>query len=205
MRFIGMVVVLAWVQAASAALAQDPNDRGSRPPAQFDFYQLALTWIPGFCASHPDPQECGRNLGFGLHGLWPQSTDGYPSTCSREPLPAAQRAAQAGLFASPTLIDHEWTKHGTCSGLGATGYFALIRQVLAAVRVPPQYQHQVSLHPGDRDAVVAAFQQANPQFSAGSFVLACRQGQVEEIHVCLTKSGAPRACVPWEAREGNCR
>ena len=52
-----------------AACAGD--DVGGRPPKSFDYYVLALTWVPGFCAGHGSDQECSKGLGFALHGLWP--------------------------------------------------------------------------------------------------------------------------------------
>ncbi len=63
-------------------------------PGQFDFYLLNLSWSPEFCATHGDSPECGRNLGFVVHGLWPQDTNGdYPQHCSdaRRPTQPAGR------------------------------------------------------------------------------------------------------------------
>ena len=58
-----------------------------RPPGSFDYYILALTWVPGFCAGHGSDQECSKGLGFALHGLWPQFENGsYPTFCSNAPL-----------------------------------------------------------------------------------------------------------------------
>jgi ribonuclease I len=49
------------------------------PPGQFDFYLLNLSWSPEFCATHGESPECGHNLGFVVHGLWPQDSNGnYP-------------------------------------------------------------------------------------------------------------------------------
>ena len=63
-------------------------------PGEFDYYALALSWSPSYCATNGgrDPNQCGsgRRLGFVLHGLWPQYEKGYPQSCSREPLPDAK-------------------------------------------------------------------------------------------------------------------
>jgi ribonuclease I len=57
-----------------------------RTPGQFDFYLFNLSWSPEFCATHGDSPECGRKLGFVVHGLWPQDASGdYPQHCSSAP------------------------------------------------------------------------------------------------------------------------
>ena len=48
---------LAWLCLAGAAQAQGFGQRG-RTPGDFDFYVLALSWSPGFCALDGDR---GRN------------------------------------------------------------------------------------------------------------------------------------------------
>jgi ribonuclease T2 len=88
-------------------------------PGRFDYYAVALSWSPSYCATNRDPDQCdaGRKLGFVLHGLWPQFEAGYPEECSREQLPGAVRGRYAAIYPSEKLIGHEWKKHGTCSGL----------------------------------------------------------------------------------------
>ncbi len=40
---------------------------------EFDYYAMALSWSPEHCAIKPaDRDQCSRQLGFVLHGLWPQ-------------------------------------------------------------------------------------------------------------------------------------
>ena len=43
------------------------------------------------------------------------------------------------LMPARGLIINEWKKHGTCTGLSAQGYFQTVRQVRAAVKIPPEY------------------------------------------------------------------
>jgi ribonuclease T2 len=185
--------------------AQSGVDLGPQPPGQFDFYVLSLTWVPGFCATHSDPEECVRDLGFALHGLWPESLSGYPSNCSTDALPEDARTAYAGLFPSAHMIDHEWSKHGTCSGLAASGFFAKTKSLLGSITIPPDYQHRVKLQPSDAATVKAAFLAANPSLKARSVVLSCAERRISEIHVCLRKDGSARACEAWERAEDNCR
>ena len=94
------------------------------PPGQFDFYLLNLSWSPEFCATHPDSPECGRHLGFVVHGLWPQDANGdYPQHCSDARGPGDPQA-DTDIMPRASLVEHEWQTHGTCSGLGGDDYFA---------------------------------------------------------------------------------
>jgi ribonuclease T2 len=57
--------------------------------ADFDFYVLALSWSPSYCASKggdADPEQCGlaKPPGFTAHGLWPQFERGSPQNCAAD-------------------------------------------------------------------------------------------------------------------------
>ena len=199
------VTLLTSILPLQAASAQGNRELGPQPPGQFDFYVLSLTWVPGFCATHHDPQECGQGLGFRLHGLWPESVNGWPSDCSSVALPDDVRAAYAGLFPSSGMIDHEWSKHGTCSGLDPAGYFQTAQSLLGGISVPPDFQQSETIGPADAASVKAAFLAANPTLTDGSLALSCTRHGVSEIHICLAKDGTGRVCENWERAEDNCR
>jgi ribonuclease T2 len=166
---------------------------------------LSLTWVPGFCATHRDPEECRRDLGFRLHGLWPESVDGYPSDCSSDALPEKVREAYVGLFPSPQMIDHEWLKHGTCTGLKPSEFFQKTQHLLASTIIPVNYRQRANIRSSDAAMIKAAFLAANPSFTAGSVVLLCARRLISEIHICLGKDGGARVCEAWERAEDNCR
>src|SRR5690349_21489907 len=63
------VLLLLSYQTAAAQQTAVPGD--------FQYYVLALSYAPDFCdqpGGRKDPRECGtgRQLGFVVHGLWPQ-------------------------------------------------------------------------------------------------------------------------------------
>ena len=76
---------------------------------------------------------------FSIHGLWPQyTTSGYPSSCTNEEFDMnaiknigmdnmIQKWPDVQYSLNNTLYDsfwiHEWSKHGTCSGLSQYDYF----------------------------------------------------------------------------------
>ena len=198
-------VLAAALLSLQAAWAQTGRDLGPQPPGHFDFYVLSLTWVPGFCATHRDPAECRQDLGFRLHGLWPESMNGWPANCSSDALPESVRAAFVHLFPSPGMIGHEWSAHGSCTALGPSGFYAATQAALASVAIPPEYQHRGTIGAANAPAVKAAFLAANPNLRPGSLALVCAGRRISEIHVCLTRQGSARVCEPWELAEDNCR
>jgi ribonuclease T2 len=105
------------------------------------------------------------------------------------------------------LIYHEWSAHGTCSGLDPPAFFATVRRAYTSISVPAQLSavHQ-SLQQAPA-AVAAAFTDANPQLLPQSVVVTC-SGQslprLREVHVCLDRDLNPRACSADALREA-CR
>ena len=126
------IALLVLMGLAAGSHARRPADE----PGDFDYYAVALSWSPSFCATRNDPEQCaiGRRLGFVLHGLWPQYERGYPESCSTEKLPRQVLDRFSALFPSQWLAEHEWKKHGTCSGLDPAGYFALSGKLRSQVR-----------------------------------------------------------------------
>ncbi|HEX3726314.1 MAG TPA: hypothetical protein VHV08_08725, partial [Pirellulales bacterium] len=123
MAAIALGLALAGWTAAGAQTTRQNE------PGRFDYYVLALSWSPSWCAASqersperaPDQQCSGRPFAFVVHGLWPQYEHGFPSYC-QVPAPRLDRAvvgAALDLMPSPRLVFHEWDRHGTCSGLPA--------------------------------------------------------------------------------------
>ncbi len=149
----------------------------------FSYYLLSLSYGPDFCAQpkgDKDPRECGkgRNVGFVVHGLWPQSDSVTgPQHCGPSS-PVSQAIITATLSYIPTesLIQHEWTNHGTCSGLSVEDYFAAVRKARDSVKIPAdlsQPAQQLQLSPA---AVAAKFAAANPSFPKEAFRVSCYPG-----------------------------
>mmetsp|Transcript_31905 Transcript_31905/g.48931 ORF Transcript_31905/g.48931 Transcript_31905/m.48931 type:complete len:245 (-) Transcript_31905:87-821(-) len=112
----------------------------------FDLYILSMSYQPEFCFMHrhDDFVGCRNPLEFWkghltIHGLWPERQDGtWPSTCSNEPFndstwadvgPDLERLwpnvkTKDTEEAYTGFWKHEWSKHGTCSGLSQDNYFS---------------------------------------------------------------------------------
>jgi ribonuclease T2 len=167
----------------------------------FSPYMLVLSDAPDFCSEpggQKDARECGsgRRIGFIVHGLWPENDSSRaPENCGGSPVSQAIIQATLNYIPVPSLIQHEWKTHGTCTGLTAADFFAALRKARDSVNVPAdlnQPSQQVQLSPADVEGKLAA---ANPTFPAAAFRTSCyRDGKLQEIRVCLNKDLSPRAC-----------
>jgi len=166
----------------------------------FDYYVLVLSWSPDYCATsgEDDTQQCsiGKKLGFVLHGLWPQYEKGYPGYCSNEKMPADVKARFPQLYPSPALYDHEWEKHGTCSGLGPEGYLALSKALKDSVAIPPDYRSPAQAFRTTTADLEDAFVSANPELSTDALAVDCSgSGRfLQALYACFSVDGVPRAC-----------
>lgn len=129
MKKLFTILAVIALTAGSIGLSSARQSQSSKAQAEsvagvFDYYLLTLSWSPTFCLTHKDDVQCsGKGYGFVLHGLWPQyAKGGWPESCPPlTTLSAAESSKGLTLFPTKKLLDHEWSKHGTCSGLGAMG------------------------------------------------------------------------------------
>ena len=195
-------LIMALMLIAGAARAE-----GERAGA-FDYYVLALSWTPTWCAIEGDgrgsPQcDPGQGFGFTLHGLWPQYEEGWPSYCpTSERNPSRGMTADiADIMGSSGLAWHQWNKHGVCSGLSARDYFALSRLAYERVTRPDLLRNlgrEVRL---PAEVIEEAFLEENPDLRDETTTVTCRDGRVQEIRICLTRDLDPRECGRDVARD----
>jgi ribonuclease T2 len=183
-----------------AVLAAAPAWAGGTPGV-FDFYVLSLSWSPTYCATdrNPNPAECATPRGFIVHGLWPQYERGYPADCPSN-MPRSVRQATldglAGIMPGAGLVNHEWQKHGVCSGLSQANYFATLSRAFGAVTLPRGLAGR-TLAPRD---IEQAFIAANPRMSRAGIAVTCRRGLLQEVRICLTKALTFRRCPEVDRR-----
>lgn len=200
------------------------TERAPTEASNFGLYVLALSWAPSFCCGHPDKQECadlehafaGSHLT--LHGLWPNYTDAqatrgrsYPqfcgayAHCERDPdascvpdpstLPDEMRTLGPGYVGDHDfLADHEWPKHGSCTGLEPKAYF---RAALDAMKALPGS--------GTPDVLAGAIgRDVAPDELAGAFgvpaesiLLSCDAScALVQVSVCLDHDASGRPTTP---------
>jgi len=160
----------------------------------FDFYLLTLSWSPEFCATHSNSSECSAHPGFVVHGMWPQNNDGtYPENCSNAPGPANPQQ-HLDLMPTVSLVNHEWTTHGTCSGLEADAYFSAIRKAFRAVRIPSMFTHVGQPAMMSPSEIIGQFAAANASWPRGSIALSCGRNYLTAVEICLSKTLVPESC-----------
>ncbi|MEL6915204.1 MAG: ribonuclease T2 [Pseudomonadota bacterium] len=189
MRLLALLLLL---------LAAPLRAEGERP-GDFDYYVLALSWSPNWCAREGDARDaaqCARDLGWSLHGLWPQFERGWPSFC-----PTAERApsramtgAMADIMGSGGLAWHQWRKHGTCAGTSAAAYFEAARNAYGRVTRPPVLRELDRQFRIPAKVIEDAFLQTNPALAPDMITITCRDGYIHEARICLAKDLTPRPC-----------
>ena len=118
-----------------------PLSARSQQAGKFDYYLLDMSWSPEYCHSHGSSPECSQHLGLVVHGLWPQYNGGNrgPENCGNQPGPT-NPSSLLDIIPTISLIQHEWTTHGTCSGLSADDYFGLVRRIFTSFHAPAPLQ-----------------------------------------------------------------
>lgn len=196
--------------ASAAPDASRPRPAGPSRPGDFDFYVLALSWSPGFCATggaEKARKQCEPGAGnrFVVHGLWPQYERGFPQDCGpagRSPSRVALEATK-GVYPDEGLARYEWRKHGVCSGKSPTDYFADVRRARDAIIVPPALASggEGTWTPVD---ILRAFEAANPRLRSGMSAVECRNGVLEEVRFCMSRDLREFRACPEVARR-TCR
>jgi ribonuclease T2 len=193
-----LAVLIVAFGAAAQARGHKNRLQSSGHEAQFDYYVLSLSWAPSFCRVHRDnSDECASPHGFVLHGLWPQfAAGGYPQTCGGRQLTNEEQQAGTTIYPSAQLAAHEWSKHGTCSGMSPAAYFKTANDARDAVAIPE------ALQAGNRTAklraadIVRVIRASNPQIPTRAIAVSCAGHAMTEVRICLDRDLSPRECGP---------
>jgi ribonuclease T2 len=176
------------------------HDDSEGVAGDFDYYLLALSWAPNYCAGHPadHSSECrhGGHAAFVLHGLWPQANSGRPPMACSNASPVASDTVDHMLNFMPSrgLIQHEWQEHGTCSGLSAQDYFARAEQAYKSVHVPEQYSGLDHEQPFNVTDLEKNFADAN-HAPLQAFRVSCHAGALVSVEVCVDKNLQYQTCT----------
>ncbi|PRY24488.1 ribonuclease T2 [Aliiruegeria haliotis] len=190
---------MRWMVALAALAGAAMAD--GEAAGEFDYYVMALSWSPNFCAIEGDAKQAeqcdpGLDLGWVLHGLWPQYEDGWPSFCpTAERNPSrGQTADMADIMGSAGLAWYQWKKHGRCSGLPSDDYYALSRLAFESVERPEVLRKLEEPVVLPASVVEDAWLEANPQLQRDMVTVTCRAGRIMETRICLTRDLKPRRC-----------
>ncbi|MBV9302050.1 MAG: ribonuclease T2 [Acidobacteriaceae bacterium] len=201
----GLIVCLLLTQAS--CVGRQHTSSSSGVPGEFDYYVLAFSWAPSFCAHEGENRksgECaaGRETGFIVHGLWPERNAGQRlENCAPVPPVRTEIVDQMlPLMSDSGLIQHEWRTHGSCTGLSVDDYFRTVRRAAERIGVPAFYRalhHAVETSPVEIERRFAGF---NHLRGLSALRVLCRQGELREVRVCLTRGLDPHPCA-WNMRD----
>jgi ribonuclease T2 len=195
MRFSSFWRALRFCLLTVLILPASGHTQQKGEPGKFDFYLLNLSWSPEFCSIQGTSPQCVAPAGFVVHGLWAQNNDGsYPVFCGERSGPAHP---ERNLDITPdrSLLEHEWSKHGTCTTLAPEKFFALEHRAFHSLTVPRLFHnldHELVLKP---DEIAGFFAKANPSFPAGSILVSCSENRLTAVEACFAKDSLkPLAC-----------
>lgn len=187
-------LVLGLLTSAGMASAQDRA-------GDFDYYVMALSWSPNWCAYEGDARDSpqcdpSHDHGWILHGLWPQYERGFPANCrtSYNAPSRGQTSDMADIMGTSGLAWHQWNKHGVCSGLDSSDYYALSREAYHTVSRPEVLRKLSDPVTLPATLIEEAFIQANPALESDQITITCRQNYIQEARICLTRDLEFREC-----------
>lgn len=207
-----LVLVVLTAFPGDSLARRDGSQRGGGEPGRFDYYVMALSWSPTYCAEK-GPREGGpqcsgtRPYAFVLHGLWPQYDRGWPEFCEtgRRPwVPEATINSMLDIMPSQRLIIHQYRKHGTCAGLSPEEYFRISRRLFESVVIPERYrlpEQPVFVSP---DEVERDFIKANPGLGPDMIAVSCGGRRLQELRICFGRDLKLRSCGENESQRRLC-
>jgi ribonuclease T2 len=190
--------------AAALVVSSAPRCGFAASPP-IDYFVLALSWSPTFCASEQAAGErlqcgTGRKYAFVVHGLWPQYRKGWPEYCKNRQtrVPEEQIAEMLPIMPSKRLIIHEWRKHGTCSNLSMEDYFDLTRVLFERIRIPARFLSPLAPVTISPAGLISDFVKTNRGLAPEMMVVDCTQGgrsaRLSELRICFSDDGRFAQC-----------
>lgn len=189
---IGLFILIS---ACSAEEDISVTNNGIAIGYGFDFYVLALSWSPGYCASegaNANRAQCEarRPYQFIVHGLWPQYRRGYPANCASshgDKVDNSTIASIIDIMPSAGLIAHEWRKHGTCSGLSQEQYFNVVRAAFERIKTPPSFAGLQETKNVSPQTVEKLFQAENNAIPSNAIATTCSRKYLRDVRICMSK------------------
>lgn len=170
-------------------MKQNPRAITKGTPGNFSLYIFAMSWKAEWCY-HQHYPGCKAPRDFWkdnltVHGLWPDYGDGtYPTMCTSERFdhekvigavgidvledvwPNIQVSEDAGEKYD-NFWKHEWSKHGTCSGLTQEEYFTAGVSLLQDRFTTPEKLRE------DKGSTISRVDLENAYGGGGMVVLEC--------------------------------
>ena len=178
------------------------DSRGNSVEASnYSYLSLVLSWSPTYCSTTDrGGKQCNgsKPYSFVLHGLWPQKQKGWPEYCGNpEKVSDATIDSMLDIMPSPSLIKHEYKKHGSCMGISPEEYYETSRSLFEKVNIPPRFKSPKKYLTTNGMKIRAEFIAANPQLSEDMIAINCSKGnenRLKEVKICFDKEGNFSSC-----------
>ncbi|PUZ73053.1 hypothetical protein GQ55_2G444000 [Panicum hallii var. hallii] len=202
----------------------------------FDFFYLVQQWPGSYCDTEAGccfPGDEKPAADFGIHGLWPNyaacrpdaatpnRTSCWPDFCNAtdtlnlsliKGMEADLRRSWGTLSCkskdATDFWSHEWSRHGTCSGMGQHAYFRSALDLKARLDLTGALL-DAGIVPSDeaeyclgrvRAAVAAATGGAAPMLECNRS--ARNETQLYQVYVCVDPDGRTLVHCPLPAQRG---
>jgi ribonuclease T2 len=202
---LGVAFFVGLLWANGSAMAE--RDR----PGEFDYYVLVLGWSPTYCiidGHDRRDKQCLAGHDFVLHGLWPQYDKGWPQDCyagKRPWIPREVIDRMHDIMPSTGLIIHEYSTHGTCSGLSPSQYYDAARKLYHQISLPPGFDDPETSRRLSPERIESEFIAVNEWLRADMIAVTCRGANLLDIRVCFDRDLRPRRCGINEDQTRLCR
>lgn len=100
----------------------------------------------------------------------------------------------ADIMGSSGNAWHQWKKHGVCTGLSSDDFYALSREAYGRITRPALLRRLTDDVRLPASVIEDAFLAENPALNADMITITCKNGQIEEARICLTRDLEPRKC-----------
>lgn len=197
---------------ASTLSKKESNNEKSTSKSTSKQNLLAISWQNAFCQTHQRKKECrgmsAKDFGasnFVLHGLWPQPRNNQYCNIDKKQvgmdknkqwhrlnkleLTDKTRSRLAKLMPgySSNLHKHEWIKHGTCYGTGASEYYDDAMNLMTQVN-DSKVQDFFESHVGKTVSLKEVRKIFDSEFGKGAgehVTINCRKGLITELWLHL--------------------
>ena len=180
--------------------AQTPRPDEVQSGVTIAYNLLTISWAPEWCRTNGQGTataqrlECGKPVGFILHGLWPNgAAPPYPRYC--RPVGGMTPALVRQMYCrtpSPELLQHEWQAHGACGWTDPASYFRQASRLYDRV-VKPRIE---TLEDPTAGSLRAAFAAKNPWLRPDMiWVQTGEAGRLTEIRICYDLKFRPVGCA----------
>ena len=87
------------------------------------------------------------------------------------------------------LIQHEWSKHGTCSALSTQDYLGMIEKLYNGLTVPDYFKKPSDIAQTSASKIDKEFASAN-NAPARAFRVSCPQSEFSAVEICIIERHA---------------